>query len=83
MQAAAEREKQWPKWPALQRMLPGLSGLHEGTSGELEELRQRVDEQAKENQELRALLLLAQSESTGAAAASAVTVTDEGIPPRS
>ena len=92
VQAAAEREKQWPKWLALQQMLPGLSGLHEGASDEIEELRRRIDEQAKENQqrfdeqakenqELRALLLLAQSESAGAAAALAVT--DEGIPPRS
>ena len=79
VQAAAEREKQWPKWLALQQMLPGLSGLHEGASDEIEELRRRIDEQAKENQELRALLLLAQSESAGAASA----VTDEGIPPRS
>jgi serine/threonine protein kinase len=91
VEAAAEREKQWPKWPALQQMLPGLPGLHEGASDEIEELRrrideqakenqQRVDEQVKENQELRALLLLAQSESAGAAASA---VTDEGIPPRS
>ena len=26
-QAAAEREAQWPKWPTLQQMLPGLPGL--------------------------------------------------------
>ena len=28
-QVAAQREAQWPKWPALQKMLPGLRGLHE------------------------------------------------------
>ena len=26
---AAEREAQWPKWPTLQKMLPGLRGLQD------------------------------------------------------
>ena len=35
--AAAEHEEQWPKWPALQTMLPGLRGLHEAAAQTLEE----------------------------------------------
>ena len=27
--AAAEHEAQWPKWPTLQKMLPGLRGLQD------------------------------------------------------
>ena len=36
---AAEREAQWPKWPALQKMLPGLRGLDEAETQTLEEAR--------------------------------------------
>ena len=38
-QTAAEREAQWPKWPALQQMLPGLRGLDEAETQTLEEAR--------------------------------------------
>ena len=46
--AAAEREAQWPKWPMLQKMLPGLRGLDETEVQPLEEALSRL--QAKEEE---------------------------------
>ena len=47
-QTAAEREAQWPKWPALQKMLPGLRGLDEAETQTLEEALRRL--QAKDEE---------------------------------
>ena len=46
--AAAERETQWPTWPMLQKMLPGLRRLHEAEVQTLEEALSRL--QAKEEE---------------------------------
>jgi serine/threonine protein kinase len=76
--AAAEREAKWPKWHTLQQMLPGLRGLDGGRgtddSTELEALRQLVDKQAREIEQLHA-------EKAAEAVASAAAAPTEGIPP--
>jgi hypothetical protein len=51
--AAAEREAQCPKWPKLQKMLPGLRGLHEVEAQTLEEaLTAKEEELAAKDKEL-------------------------------
>ena len=75
-QTAAEWEAQWPKWPVLQKMLPGLRGLDEAETQTLEEALRRLQAKDEElaataaaKEELAATVAAKDGELAGALAA--------------